>query len=142
MANGAGRWMADYLSSTIELIASDALVPVPLHPARYRERGYNQAMLLASVISEKSGLRVWEVLERSKKTRPQFDLDFKKRSENVRGAFRLVPGAQVRGKHLLLIDDVATTGSTLEECARVFKASGASGVKALVLARQTVAVPS
>ncbi len=111
----------------------DALVPVPMHPARRRLRGYNQSERLACVVGRELGLPVapkW--LARTRATRPQVGLAGGARTANLRGAF--TASRAVAGKTVLLIDDVTTTGSTLDECARDLKAAGASAVYALTLA--------
>ena len=102
----------------------DRLVPVPLHPARQRERGFNQADLLAELLSRKTSIPLQRVLQRIRYTKTQTAFDRAERMENLRNAFRLRKNADVRGFRVLLIDDVLTTGSTLSECARVLKAAG------------------
>ncbi len=111
------------------------LVPVPLHPARQRERGFNQAQLLADSLGAKCGLPVRPVLERIRYTTTQTAFDRSERIENLHGAFRLRKNIDVRDLRLLLIDDVLTTGSTLSECARVLKKAGALSVHAATAAR-------
>jgi len=115
---------------------ADVLVPVPLHTARLRERGYNQAALLAREMSRRVGLAVDEqTLVRQRATAPQVELDAAQRRENVRDAFHC-SGNGLAGKRVLLIDDVCTTGATLEACAIALYDEGeARGVQALTLAR-------
>ena len=113
----------------------DLVVPVPLHPARKRERGFNQAELLAEALSAHAGLPMRNALERIRYTTTQTAFDRSERMENLRDAFRLRKKADVRRLRVLLIDDVLTTGSTLSECARVLKASGAISVHAATAAR-------
>ena len=113
----------------------DLLVPVPLHPARERERGFNQAALLAELLAEKTALPVRPLLERIRYTTTQTAYDRSERMENLRDAFRLRKNRDVRGLRVLLIDDVLTTGSTLSECARVLKRGGALSVYAATAAR-------
>jgi ComF family protein len=113
----------------------DVIVPVPLHRARERERGFNQAALLADLISAKMSIQPKAVLERIRYTTTQTAFDRAERMENLRGAFRLRKHADVRGLRVLLIDDVLTTGSTVSECARVLKEAGASSVHAATAAR-------
>ena len=94
----------------------DALVPVPIHFRRRRERGYNQAELLAATVAERCGLPVRDALERVRDTPPQVNRTGEQRWENVRGAF--VPRARAApGRRPILIDDVQTTGATLEAAA-------------------------
>ena len=113
----------------------DLVVPVPLHPARKRERGFNQAELLAELFSARARLTLGDALERIRYTTTQTVFDRAERMENLHNAFRLRKKANVRGLRVLLIDDVLTTGSTLSECARVLKAGGALSVHAATAAR-------
>ena len=113
----------------------DMIVPVPLHAARERERGFNQATLLAEVLTNSISVPLLPVLERIRYTTTQTAYDRAERIENLHDAFRLRKNRDVRGLRVLLIDDVLTTGSTLSECARVLKASGAISVHAATAAR-------
>nr|HID12457.1 ComF family protein [Anaerolineae bacterium] len=116
-------------------MTADVVVPVPLHATRLRERGYNQAALLAREMARRVGLVVDELtLVRQRATAPQVELDAKQRKENVRDAFRCSDDA-LTSKQVLLIDDVCTTGATLEACAVALLEGGARGVQALTLAR-------
>ncbi|MGI8820189.1 MAG: ComF family protein [Chthoniobacterales bacterium] len=132
--------VADWLLETLDdprLVGRriDLVIPVPLHPARQRDRGFNQAQLLAQIMSRRTGLPMKPVLERIRYTTTQTMFDRSERIENLRDAFRLRKKADVRGLRVLLIDDVLTTGSTLSECARVLKAGGAISVYAATAAR-------
>ena len=113
----------------------DAVVPVPLHPTRERERGFNQAALLADQLVSFTTIPARPALERIRYTTTQTAYDRTERMENLHGAFRLRKKQDVRGLHVLLIDDVLTTGSTLSECARVLRAAGAVSVHAATAAR-------
>jgi ComF family protein len=113
----------------------DAIVPVPLYPARQRERGFNQAALLAELIGPRLGVPVRPILQRVRFTTTQTAFDRAERIENLRHAFRLRRNGDVRNLSVLLIDDVLTTGSTLSECARVLKESGVRSVYAATAAR-------
>ncbi len=113
----------------------DVIVPVPLHPARQRERGFNQASLLAQLLSAHTSIPCKPLLKRIRYTTTQTALDRSERMENLHNAFRLRKNADVRGLRMLLIDDVLTTGSTLSECARVLKRAGAKSVHAATAAR-------
>jgi ComF family protein len=116
-------------------IPFNLIVPVPLHPARQRERGFNQASLLAESLSAETSMPSRPVLQRIRYTTTQTALDRSQRMENLHNAFRLRKNADVRGLRVLLIDDVLTTGSTLSECARVLKRAGAISVHAATAAR-------
>ena len=113
----------------------DAIVPVPLHSKRLREREFNQAALFAEQLSLYSGLPVRDVLVRSRYTGTQTALDRAERRQNLRNAFSLRKNAEVTDQNLLLIDDVLTTGSTLDACAAILLEQGAESVRALTLAR-------
>ena len=111
------------------------VLPVPLFPARERERGYNQAALLARPLAARLGLACrTDLLRRRRETAPQVGLSREQRRQNVRGAF--VAGPEVAGRTVLLVDDVTTTGSTLGSAAGACLAAGASGVRAVTLARE------
>ena len=114
----------------------DALVPVPLHPARIRERGYDQVQALANLLGRRSGHSVWCCLRRSRYTESQTRFSRVERLRNLHNAFDLRKGSGVVGKNLLLVDDVLTTGSTLDECARVLRQHGAKSVRAVTVARR------
>jgi ComF family protein len=135
-----GRWMAN---AGRELIAdADALVPVPLHWRRQWARRFNQSTLLAEVIAGESGRTVAHgALKRVKATPQQVGLGKSERAHNVQGAFR-VPAdgkAEVAGRKLVLVDDVLTSGATLDACARALLRAGAVSVDALAFARVVTA---
>jgi competence protein ComFC len=113
----------------------DLIVPVPLHPTRERERGFNQATLLAELLSNRITVPLRSALERIRYTTTQTAYDRTERMENLRDAFRLRKKGDVRELRVLLIDDVLTTGSTLSECARILKEAGAISVHAATAAR-------
>jgi len=110
-------------------------VPVPLHPARERERGFNQAALIAELVAASATIPSRPVLERIRYTTTQTAYDRAERMENLHGAFRLRKNRDVRRLRVLLIDDVLTTGSTLSECARVLRRAGAVSVHGATAAR-------
>lgn len=137
LADPLGILLVKYLSHTpgIKMEEIDGIVPVPLHPRRQRQRGYNQAELLASVVSRYYEVPVVSALERMKNTHPQFDLPREARFENVKGAFRVVDSRAVYNKAVLLLDDICTTGSTIAECSKALKTAGARRVEILTLSR-------
>ena len=113
-----------------------ALVPVPLHPKRRHWRGFDQAELLCEHITEALGLPVWDdAIARIRHTTPQTELTGASRRANVRGAFEARKPWRLARASVVLVDDVMTTGSTLEECARVLKTAGARSVYALTVTR-------
>lgn len=114
----------------------DLIVPVPLHRTRIKERGFNQALLLARELAETYSLPVDYIrLKRIRPTDPQTGLKGKERMKNVRGAFAVEYGRFFEDKNVLLIDDVYTTGATVSECCRVLKKAGAKNTDVLTLAR-------
>ena len=130
------EWLAaGFQDARIRSEPVDALVPVPLHPARRRERGYNQAEELASLLGAQLHAPAFPCLQRNRYTDTQTQFDRVQRRRNLRNAFQLRKGSDVAGKRLLLIDDVLTTGSTLDECAKVLITHGAASVRALTVAR-------
>jgi ComF family protein len=117
-------------------LTCDIIVPVPLHRKRLRLRGLNQALYLARLFfPEKHDLICCSALKRGKYTEPQTGLDGRERRRNLRGAFALSDAALIRGKHVCLVDDVYTTGTTLNECSKVLRKAGASKITVLTLAR-------
>lgn len=114
----------------------DLILPVPLHVKRLQERGFNQSILLARKFYPEDTVKIKpNLLERHKPTPPQTRLNGKARRQNVRGAFRVKNKEQVKGKRVLLVDDVFTTGATVDECARILARAGAKEVQVLTLAR-------
>jgi ComF family protein len=136
LARPMGRWMA---RAGVELLSNaDALVPVPLHWARLLQRRFNQSAALARAISAVSHVSVADhVLERTRATPPQIGLARKARARNVQGAFKVPKAARidVKGRRLVLVDDVLTSGATVDTCARTLLRAGAASVDVLVLAR-------
>jgi ComF family protein len=113
------------------------VIPVPLHVTRARERGFNQSELLARVVAQTHEVALnTTVLRRVRPTRPQIALSRSERADNVRGAFEVRDASAVKGHTVLLVDDMFTTGATLNECARALRHAGAEGVYCLTLARQ------
>jgi ComF family protein len=132
----AGLLAADFpLLAAAGCPAPDLIVPVPLHPFRERQRGYNQSQLLAVALGGARRLEVSSsALTRLRDTPSQTQLSRTARARNVRDAFAADPRL-VAGRHVLLIDDVTTTGATLAECARALRVAGATSVYALTVAR-------
>lgn len=113
----------------------DGIIPVPLHKKRLIWRGYNQSTELCRVLADKQELPILsDGLTRVRNTVPQTRLDMTARQENIKKAFK-ADAHQIKGKRILLVDDVCTTGATIQECAKVITQAGASGVDVLVLAK-------
>ena len=113
----------------------DSIIPIPLHKTRLREREFNQSQILAAHLSEEFGIEMLtEGLIRNRSTRAQADLEGEARLENVKGSFSVKQAEKVRGKNILLVDDVLTTGATSSEAASALKSSGANIVFILSLA--------
>ena len=131
-----GRWMARAGADALE--GADGLIPIPLHAHRLRKRRFNQSFLLARALSQTCGLPVQpHILARTRATPSQGGLSAKARQRNVAGAFTVREAAKpfVRGRRFVRVDDVHTTGATLQACARVLKRAGAEDVTAITLAR-------
>jgi ComF family protein len=127
-------WMA---RAGADLLAeADLIVPVPLHPWRLFQRRYNQSALLANALADLSGVPCCpDVLARVRHTPKQGSMGRRQRRANLQGAIRMKRMDKVRGRHVLLIDDVLTSGATVEECVRVLQSGGATAVDVLTLAR-------
>ncbi len=135
-----GAWFAERLAEVVntegDRLAADVVVPVPLHRERERERGYNQAALLSTPLAKRLRLPHKAVLLMRTRARPDKQvLTLEERWESVRGAFATRPGSQVDNLRVLLVDDVLTTGATLDACARALREAGAKSVIGLTVAR-------
>jgi ComF family protein len=119
-------------------MGGDLLVPVPVHEERLRQRGYDQAVLLAEVAAAVIGLPLAPALRRVERTAAMHELGREARSANVGSAFAIAPGAasRVAGRRVVLVDDVTTTGASLSACATVLHGAGASVVSGLTIARE------
>ncbi len=117
-------------------MGTEAIIPVPLHPRRKRQRGFNQAQVLAKELARLQGIKLVDgVLVKVKNVPPQTLLQLKERERNVSGAFKTIKGGEIKGKVVLLVDDVYTTGSTIRECSLALKKGGAKEVRALTVAQ-------
>lgn len=135
---GVAETIAGFLARHLDASAEALVVPVPLHRWRIWKRGYNQAALIASALARRTGLEArLDLIERVKATPPLKGMGPKERKDALRGAFRIAPErkAQVRGRSVVLVDDVYTSGATAAGCARVLKRAGASRVEVLAWAR-------
>jgi ComF family protein len=137
-----GRLLAELLAQFLQhrfdedLDRPDALIPVPLAPKRLRQRGFNQAVMLARWLSAGLDIPCDEtLLVRTQDTSAQQDLNADARKKNLRHAFALAPEASAKGRHFALVDDVLTTGATAQALARLLMAAGATRVDVYCLAR-------
>lgn len=135
-----GVWFANRLAEVVaaapECLSADVIVPVPMHPVRLRERGYNQAELIARPLARRLKLRLKPFLLVRTKPRPdKLRLTRRERWDTVKGAYVAREGIQVDNLHILLVDDVMATGATLDACSRALRKAGAARVTALTVAR-------
>jgi len=135
-----GEILIKYLNNLFEnwklKIENFIIVPVPLHPRRERERGFNQAKILAEIVAHHFNLTLIDALKRIKNTKPQAKIkDIEKRMKNISNCFVTKSQEVIKGKNIILIDDVFTSGATINEAVKVLKQNGAKKVIALVLAK-------
>jgi len=130
-----GRELADLMTHDKDYCGVDLIIPVPLHKTRLRERGFNQSLLLSQAISTLTNIPVKEkVLKRIRFTRPQSQLNAFERQQNVKDAFRVIDSSAIKGKTVVLVDDVLTTGSTMLACAESLESAGVAKIFALTAA--------
>jgi ComF family protein len=128
-------WMAEGLNRHWEPGSLDLLIPVPLHTRRLRERGFNQSLLLVRELSRRTGIPYRKsILQKKKSTIPQVNLSGVEREKELRGTFHVIGKEELSGLSVLLIDDVYTTGATVNECSKVLLRGGAKRVDVLTLA--------
>ena len=131
-----GGIMSECAENNLDCGSIDMVSCIPLSRKRMHDRGYNQAELLAKEISKKVGVEYLPTLKKIRHNTAQSTIkDSKQRAANVIGAYRVIDAEEVKGKYILLVDDVVTTGSTVSECARILKKSGAKAVFCVTLAR-------
>ncbi len=128
-------WLVDRGVDPKAFSGIDLVIPVPLHARRLAERGYNQTERIFGKWAEQQGLN-WadNVLVRVRPTMPQWELQLSARRKNIKGAFGIMRPEAIKGKNILLVDDIFTSGTTMEECARQLKQAGAVRVDGLALA--------
>ena len=132
-----GRIMSECAENNLDCGSIDMVSCIPLSRKRMHDRGYNQAELLAKEISKKVGVEYLPTLKKIRHNTAQSTIkDSKQRAANVIGAYSVIDAEEVKGKYILLVDDVVTTGSTVSECARILKKSGAKAVYCVTLARR------
>jgi len=133
------EWLADRLRDVIldriDFDRWDIVIPVPLHPDRRNERGFNQSRDLAEFLTAPLSISCGHWLQKTLRTIPQTELTRSERKTNLKGAFELSSEHRIEGRRALLVDDIYTTGSTLDTCAEVLLNAGSDKVGAIVLAR-------
>jgi ComF family protein len=130
-----GKWMIEGFYKYWDTSFFDLLIPVPLHKKRLKERGFNQALLLVKELSRATGIPYKKrILFKKKQSIPQVDLNLVEREKSIRGSFDINRKEEIKGKRILLIDDVYTTGATVNECSKVLISAGAKRVDVLTLA--------
>jgi ComF family protein len=135
LSHSFGEWMAEGLYRYWDPNLFDLLIPVPLHQHRLRERGFNQSLLLVRELNRRTGIPYQKrILQKKRPTIPQVNLSSAERQKGVRGAFSIMGREELEGKSILLVDDVYTTGATVNECSKVLLAGGAQRVDVLTLA--------
>lgn len=128
-----GEFAAYYSREKIEKWGIDIIIPIPLHPRRLEKRGYNQAGIIAEALGKQLEISVEEkILKRQKNTKPQKELNHQERQKNMKNAF--VVRKKLNGENILLVDDIYTTGSTIEEAAKELKRAGAEKIFFLTVA--------
>lgn len=136
LGNLLSRILIDFAHRYMDINLFDCIIPVPLHNTKLREREFNQSRLLAQPLAESFNKKLLlNKLIRIKYTLPQSELTSRDREENVRGVFSVNDPQSVKDKNILIVDDVFTTGATLNECASVLKKNGAGRIEVLTLAR-------
>lgn len=135
LANIFAKLMIDYINENPEIADVDIVTAVPLHKTRLRDREFNQSLILASRIAGAFDLPAENILEKTRKTGYQNELPKIERLTNLKDAFKARRDSGIKGKSILLIDDVMTTGATLDECAKTLISCGADNVICLTLAR-------
>ena len=127
--NPIGSFMYEYGINNSVFENIDVLTAVPIHKSRRRERGFNHAEEMVKVLSDKTHIPYnFDIIKRIRKTKPMYNLDVRHRRDNIKNAFACFNEDFIKGKNILLIDDIFTTGRTANECAKVFKNAGAKNV--------------
>lgn len=138
LAATLAQMMAERFCSQLSKLSIDLICDVPMSPQKQRQRGYNQAQLLAQQVAKQTNIPYAPLLEKIKTTPEQHTLGAEQRKHNLKDAYRVVSPQQVLGKRILIIDDVITTGSTMNECAHTLRDAGAEWVGALSFAHTTM----
>jgi len=130
-----GREVADLMTQDKDYLETDLIIPVPLHKTKLRERGFNQSLLLCQAIFKLTNIPVnQKILKRIRYTKSQSKLNSVERQQNVKDAFRVIAPSAIKGKTVILVDDVLTTGSTMRACAESLESAGVARILALTAA--------
>ncbi len=136
VGNYLGKKLSNLIRTEDKYKNIDIIMPVPLQKKRERERGYNQSLIVAKIIAKELKIKLLkDILRRRGDNPPQSNLSLKERKKNIRGCFYVKKANLIKDKRILIIDDVFTTGSTVNECARVLRHSGAREILVATLAR-------
>ncbi|HEY0563912.1 MAG TPA: ComF family protein [Methylophilus sp.] len=129
-----GNLMVTAMMKTLQSQHIEVLIPMPLHPQRLKERGFNQSLELAKVMAKQTGIALnYQHCQRIRNTPPQASLKLKDRVRNIKGAFEYC--GQLQGQHVAIIDDVMTSGASVNELAKILKQAGAASVTCCLVAR-------
>lgn len=120
------------------LLGYDYVTAVPLHKTRFKERGYDQAMLIARILAKSIGSKYKRLLIRQRATVPQNSLNKKQRQKNIKNAFKTMDNVNIKGKRILVVDDIFTTGATMNECCRMLRKSGAYKIDFIALSSRSL----
>ena len=133
-----GEILLRYIENCKLKIENFIIVPIPLHRSRERQRGFNQSKLLVKYVAENFNLELADILKRTKNTKPQAQCKNEERTKNISGCFQIknpADAGKIKNKNILLIDDVFTSGATINEAVKILKQNGARRIIALVLAK-------
>jgi ComF family protein len=134
IAEGLGILWASLVSCDVLPSGDFTLIPMPMHRTKQRERGFNQAEIFTEKLSQKLNIPMSQILIRTHDTPPQSGLHPSQRIENVKGIFSIRKNENLRGRSFIIIDDIFTTGASLNECAKTLKSAGADKIFCMTLA--------
>ena len=130
------EFLNNYQKEYIQFKIYDIIIPVPISKKRKKERGYNQSLLIARKISSKEKIKLGDkVISKVKNNNTQSKLNKEERAENVKNVYKITSNKEIINKNILLIDDIYTTGATLNECSRMLKQAGAKKIDVLTIAK-------
>jgi ComF family protein len=136
MAEAMGILMSRFFYNRYPSKSFDLTVPVPMHPIRFIKRGFNQSALIARCLSKRLDIPIsFDTLIKKRNTKPQSTLDKRERSENLKGSFAVKNNSRINDKRVLLVDDVITTSSTVNECSKTLIEAGARSVRVFSFCR-------